>query len=78
MINLYKNNDNQLAGTINEEQLQFLIDQLEEEYLEDQDYAFTKLTIDFLQTQGCDDETLQILQNALGDDDEIVLRWSKV
>ena len=77
MINLYNTKTGALIGQIAEQQLQFLIDQLEEEYQEDQDYAFTGMTIDYLQGQGAGLELVSLLRQALGDQDEISIRWSR-
>jgi processive 1,2-diacylglycerol beta-glucosyltransferase len=77
MINLYDANTGALLGHVSEQQLQFLIDQLEEEYQEDQDYAFTSMTIDYLQGQGAGQELVSLLRRALGDKDEISIRWSR-
>ena len=77
MINLYDTQSGALLGHISEQQLRFLIDQLEEEYQEDQDYAFTNMTIDYLQGQGADPDVVALLRKALGDHDEISIRWSR-
>jgi hypothetical protein len=77
MIQLTFANTHEPAGSITEEQLQFLTDQLEEEYLADQDYAFTALTVDYLEGQGASAELLEVLRSALGAQEEVILRWSK-
>lgn len=77
MINLYDQATNQLIGTINDSELQFLIDQLEEESLEDRDYAINRMTVDFLETQGADPELVALLRRALGGREEVNLRWSR-
>ena len=46
MIHLREKDTNVPLGSISEEQLQFLIDQLEEEWAEDHDYSITPLLID--------------------------------
>jgi processive 1,2-diacylglycerol beta-glucosyltransferase len=78
MIQLTFTNTNEPAGMITDEQLQFLVDQLEEEYLEDQDYAFTGMTLDYLEEQGASAELLETLRSALGAQEEVILRWAKV
>jgi ferritin len=77
MIKLYDNTSGALLGTIDERQLQFLMDNMEEEFLEDQDYAITALTIDYLAEQGADVDLLDLLRGALDDADEVTIRWSK-
>ena len=77
MINLYDQATNQQVGAISDSELQFLIDQLEEESLEDRDYAITRMTVDFLETQGADPELIALLRRALAGREEVNLRWSR-
>lgn len=78
MVNLYDKETGALLGSITREQLQFMIDQLEEETLEDRDYAITPMTINFFETQGADPELLALLRKALGSRDEVTVIWSRV
>jgi hypothetical protein len=77
MIKLYDNTSGALLGTIDEKQLQFLIDAMEEEFLEDQDYAITGMTIDYLAEGGADAGLLDLLRGALCHADEVAIRWSR-
>lgn len=77
MIELFNDKTGDLLGEISESQLQFLIDQLEEESMEDQDYAITRMTLAFFKSQGADPELLGMLNGALGDDSEIIIRWTQ-
>ena len=52
-------------GWITDAQLQFLIDNLEEEFVEDTDYYNDRAAIEFLKEQGADPELLQLLERAL-------------
>ena len=52
-------------GIITEDQVQFLIDNLEEEGLEDQDYYIDSDALSFLAENGCDEELLTMLTEAL-------------
>ena len=54
MINVSNAKDELLIGTITETQLQFLIDNMEEESLEDQDYAITPMTLAYFEELGAD------------------------
>src|SRR5688572_27787645 len=54
MINLHEKGSNKPLGSISEAQLQFLIDRLEEEWLEDHDYAITSLVVDSFEAEGAD------------------------
>ena len=77
MIRLTEKGTNKNLGNISEKQLQFLIDQLEEEWLEDRDYSITPLLLASFEAQGADEELLSILRNALGDRDEVIVVWSR-
>ena len=76
MINLYDKGTGMRLGNLTEDQLQFLIDQLEEESLDDKDYTISQMVIDFLASQGADSELLELLHQALGFKDEVEVRWS--
>jgi processive 1,2-diacylglycerol beta-glucosyltransferase len=77
VIQLHEKNTNIPIGSINEEQLQFLIDQLEEESLEDKDYAITPLLLSAFEAEGADPNLIMLLKRALGDRDEMIIIWSK-
>jgi hypothetical protein len=68
-IQLYKEhpdtNEREILGTITENQLNFLIDNLEEEFEEDEGYFLNADTIDYLKEQGADGDLIAILQKAL-------------
>jgi len=63
-------------GSITDEQLEFLTDQLEEESAEDHDYYFTADTLELLEQQGADSTLLSMLRTALGARDGIEIRWA--
>ena len=65
-------------GTISEEQLQFLVDQLEEEYTEDKDYYINRTTVEIMQQSGADPELINLLRRAIGDRDGVEIEWSRV
>jgi hypothetical protein len=56
--------DNEI-GIITEDQVQFLIDNLEEEGVEDQDYYIDPDALNFLAENGCEEELLTMLTEAL-------------
>ena len=62
-------------GTITDAQLTFLVAQLEEEHDEDQDYFIDRDTLELLSDNGADAELMEILEKAMGDDDEIDIAW---
>jgi hypothetical protein len=62
-------------GDITDKQLDFLVDQLEEEHDEDQDYFIDKDTLELLSDNGADPELLALLEKALGDDESMDIAW---
>ncbi|MBI1922778.1 galactosyldiacylglycerol synthase [Candidatus Poribacteria bacterium] len=68
----------QELGVITEDQLQFLIDNLEEEGLEDQDYYIDEDTLSFLAANDCDAELLAMLTEALEGRISIDVRYEMV
>ena len=77
MIHLREKGTNTPLGSISEQQLQYLIDQLEEEWEEDRDYAITPLLLAAFEAEGADPDLVHLLRNALGDREEIEIVWSK-
>ncbi len=78
MITLKNKDTQQPIGDISEAQLQFLLDQLEEEYEEDQDYAVSGMLLDYFEGEGKADPALvSLLRSALGDKEEINIAWQK-
>jgi hypothetical protein len=64
-------------GTITEGELQFLVDQLEEEYDEDRDYYLNAGMIDILEQKGADPELISLIRNAIGDREGVEIEWSQ-
>ena len=62
-------------GTISDTQLAFLVEQLEEEHDEDQDYYIDRETLELLSDNGADPELLAMLEKAIGDDDSMDIVW---
>ena len=62
-------------GSLSDSQLQLLIDQLEEEDSDDQDYWLNRETIDSLQANGADAELVEMLVAAMGEGDELEIEW---
>jgi hypothetical protein len=63
-------------GEITEDQLQFLVDQLEEESSDDRDYYINRPTLELFESQGADPALLGILRQALGDREDMEIEWS--
>jgi hypothetical protein len=77
MINLREKDTDKELGSISEAQFQFLVDQLEEETMEDNDYAISSTLLDYFASQGADPELVSLLRNALGERDEMDIVWRK-
>ena len=77
MIKLYDQASNTLIGEISEEQLAFMIAQLEEESTTDTDYYINRATIDMFEQRGADAQLLAILRQALGKGNEMDMRWER-
>lgn len=58
-----------------DEQIQFLIDHLEEESYDDQDYYLNHVTIDGLAEEGADPALVQLLRDAIGGQDGVEVLW---
>jgi hypothetical protein len=63
------------VAELTEEQLDFLIEHLEEEWSEDRDYYINKDMVAMLEQRGADTGLIRILQDALGDKDEVEVLW---
>jgi processive 1,2-diacylglycerol beta-glucosyltransferase len=77
MIELRDKETGAFLGTITEAQLQFLIDQLEEESRTDKDYYINRDTLDVFQGQGIDQTLLTLLRQALGTRQDMEIEWSR-
>jgi hypothetical protein len=76
MIQLYDAQTGAALGAITEEQLRFMMIQLEEESTEDRDYYINLATLDMLERRGADPELVSTLRQALGSREEMDVRWS--
>lgn len=64
-------------GSINAEQLKFLVAQLEEENDDDTNYFIDRDTLELLSDNGADPELLALLEKALAGDDEMDISWEE-
>lgn len=64
-----------VIGEISDAQLKFLVEQLEEEHEEDQDYYIDRDTLELMSDNGGDPELLAMLEKAIGDDDSMDIAW---
>ena len=77
MVYLYNQASDNLLGEISEDELQFLIDQMEEESTKDQDYAITRMEIAYFSEHGATPPLIELLKQALGDQSEVIILWSR-
>jgi hypothetical protein len=77
MIELYNEETGALIGEITEDQLRFLVGELEEESLEDVDYYLSEATVDMLEADGADPALVGLLRQALDDHGEVDVIWKR-
>ena len=77
MIRLRDKGASTELGSITEEDLQFLIDNLEEEWEEDQDYYLNRQTLEMLKGRGISTSLAQMLERAMGEGDDVEVEWSR-
>jgi len=77
LIQLRDKTTNALLGTIDDEDLKFLVDELEEESPTDQDYYFDSATIDMLEDDGAPATLVALLRQVLGSQDGMEIRWER-
>ena len=77
MIQLHDKDTGALIGTISEDNLKFLMDELEEESGEDQDYYINETTVDMFEESGADKALVLLLRGALNGRTEMEIRWSR-
>jgi processive 1,2-diacylglycerol beta-glucosyltransferase len=57
--------EREILGTITEKQLDFLVENLDEEFEEDEECFLSSETLDYLKEQGADGNLVAILEKAL-------------
>jgi hypothetical protein len=77
MIDLYNSETNEKLGSITEADLQVLIDGLEEESAEDQDYFIDEATIELLGDGRATEHLLGLLRRAVGTSEGVEIRWKR-
>lgn len=75
MITLRDKETGRVLGAITEEQMQFLIDELEEETGADADYYIDRDTLEYFGETGMDPELLDLLTKGLGDREDMEIEW---
>lgn len=77
MIQVHDKDTGVWIGTLTEAHLQFLIDELEEESGDDQDYYINETTVDLFEEKGADKDLVSLLRSALTGRTEMEIRWSR-
>lgn len=77
MPELYVKSTNKHLGHMTEDELKFLAKHLEEESLEDEDYTISRMTLEYMKEQKISPNLLKLLGEALGDADEVEVKFTK-
>ena len=77
MIDIYNNETDEMVGSITEADLQVLVDHLEEESSEDQDYYIDQATLDVIGDGQATEHLMKVLRQALGTADGVEIRWER-
>jgi hypothetical protein len=77
MIRLRDKATGSLLGSISEEDLQFMVDNLEEEWEEDTEYYLNRPTLEMLKSRGATQSLIDLLESAMGDNDDIEVEWTR-
>ena len=78
MQKLYDKSTGKYLGRIEEEDVQFLRDNLEEESLTDVDYYLNRTTFDLLKEKGMSENLAKLIESAMGNKNEVEIRYEKV
>jgi len=77
MIDVYNVETGALVGSITEADLKVLIDHLEEESSEDQDYYIDRATLDVIGDGQATEHLMGVLRKALGSAESVDIRWQR-
>ena len=77
MITLKNKDTGQHIGSLSEAELQYLIDELEEEHSEDKDYWLNRTQLEIMKEKGADSSFIKMLESALGDNDDMEVIWER-
>lgn len=77
MIHIYNDATDEFIGSISEEDFSFLQSDLEEESLEDTNYYINQATVDMIEQQGAGPALVALLRAALGDAEDVDIRWER-
>ena len=75
MLDLRNKGTSVFIGQIDEDELDFLIEMLEEEDSQDKDYWIDQTTLDYFKENDCPPRLLEMLQGAIGNGEGIEIEW---
>lgn len=75
MVHIYNYATDEFIGSISEEDFAFMQSDLEEESLEDTNYYINQATVDMFEQQGASPGLVAVLRSALGDAEDVDIRW---
>lgn len=75
ILKLINEGTGQTIGEVNETEMRFLVDMLEEESAEDANYFVNQDTIDMLEVRGGDPALIILLRQAVADSQGIEITW---
>jgi hypothetical protein len=78
VVKLYHKATERYLGDITDEELQFLIDNLEEESLTDVDYYLNETMLASLKEEGMSEKLATLIEAAMGDAKEVEIRYERV
>lgn len=78
MFELYEQGTGQYLGQISEEEMKFLSDHLEEEGMGDEDYYISRPVLEMLKENNLSGPVAALIESAMGDNDEVEIRFKKV
>ena len=76
-VQLFEKDTGRPLGTITDDQLRFLVDELEEESPTDTDYYVDAATVDMLEEDGADPALISLLRQLLAGREGVDVRWHR-
>jgi hypothetical protein len=77
MAQIFNKDTGEFIGYITETQLQFLIDNLEEESEDDVDYYINNPTLESFEEKGAEPGLIEVLKKGLGNKEDMEIRYEK-
>ena len=78
MIQLRNKDTGEVLGTISEDDLQFLQDQLVEESEEDTDYYLNREELNLFKVKKASKELISLLEKGFGDGADLEIQWEQI